>query len=62
MLFYGKRVTKSEFVRQVKEIERIYDREEDNFAALFCRCFGWTLITEQEEPELVYDRDIERIF
>ena len=29
MLFYGKRVTKSEFIRQVKEIEQIYDREED---------------------------------
>ncbi len=30
MLFYGKRVTKSEFIRQVKEMEQIYDREEDN--------------------------------
>ena len=62
MLFYGKRVTKSEFIRQVKEIEQIYDREEDNYAELFCRCFGWTILTTQEESEFTYDRDTGRVF
>ena len=41
-------------------IEKLYDREEDNFIALLCRVYRWIVFKEEVDPEYVYDRDIEK--
>lgn len=60
-LLYGTKVSFSEFVNQIKEIEKIYDREEDNFVALLCRLYSWNAANAAiEGAEYIYDRDIQK--
>ena len=43
------------------DVERICDRQEDNFIELLCRMYGWTVISEDEDPEYTYDRDVGKL-
>lgn len=43
-LLYGSKVSFEEFKKQIKTIENLYDKKEDNFAALLCRMYNWTVI------------------
>lgn len=58
----GRRISHRELIRQIQFVERIYDREHDNFLELMCRCFGWNEIDAYEGlPDYTYDRDTEII-
>ena len=59
-LLYGPKVSFVEFISQIKAIEKLCDREEDNFVALFCKIYNWKVAKEEMEPQYVYDRDIEK--
>ena len=59
-LLYGSKVSFQEFKNQMKTVENLYDKEEDNFVALLCRMYRWTVIEDELEPQFVYDRDIEK--
>lgn len=43
--------------RQIAEVEKLYDRDNDNFTELLCRMYGWTEISAGELPDITYDRD-----
>lgn len=62
VLLYGKSICFKDFLKQVKAIEAIYDRQEDNFVGLLCRDYGWNFCKDNVKPEFVYDRDIEKAF
>ena len=62
ILLSGKQITYAEFLRQINEIEAVYDRVQDNFIALLCRRYDWTVINTQENPVYVYDRDTEKAY
>lgn len=57
-LLSGKQIPYVEFVRQLKDIEADYDSAQDNFVALLCRRYGWTIVETSEPPVYIYDRDI----
>lgn len=59
-LLYGTKISFGEFKHQMKTIENLYDRKEDNFLAMLCRLYRWNVLEEQEEPQYVYDRDIKK--
>ena len=59
-VLYGPKVSFVEFKNQMSTIEKLYDREEDNFIALLCRVYRWIVLKEEADPEYVYDRDIEK--
>lgn len=61
-LLSGKQISYAEFLKQLRKIESDYDREQDNFIALLCRRYGWTIIETLENPVYVYDRDIQRAY
>lgn len=48
--------------KRFAEIERIYNKTEDDFAELFCRLYGFERIITDQFPELVYDHDIRRVY
>lgn len=54
----GKKVSLSELKEQIKTIEELYDRMNDNFIALLCRMYGWDVVEFSGTVDLVYDRDI----
>ena len=61
-ILQGKRIKYKELKEQVDEIERKYDREQDNFVELLCRRYGWTEVKEiSESPAYRYDRDIKKL-
>lgn len=53
----GKSRGTAELKRQIAEVERLYDRENDNFTELLCRMYNWTEIPAVELPDITYDRD-----
>lgn len=59
-LLYGPKVSFDEFCHQIHTIDKLYDREEDNFVALLCRVYHWNVIEEEMKPQYVYDRDIQK--
>ena len=59
-LLYGSKVPFEEFERQVRTIEKLYDRNEDNFLALLCRIYNWTVIEERLMSQYIYDRDTKK--
>ena len=61
-LLYGKSITYTEFLRQIKEIASDYDKELDNFTALLCRRYGWTITESKLDPVYVYDRDTQKAY
>lgn len=62
ILLSGRQITYAEFLRQITEIEAVYDRIQDNFTALLCRRYDWTITETSEIPAYVYDRDTEKAF
>ena len=62
ILLSGKQITYAEFLRQIHEIEAVYDRIQDNFIALLCRRYDWAVINTQKNPVYVYDRDTEKAY
>lgn len=61
-LLSGEQVSYEEFLRQIREIESIYDRMQDNFTALLCRRYHWTVTNTTKKPTYVYDRDTEKAY
>lgn len=61
-LLSGKQIPYVEFLRQLGEIEADYDRTLDNFVALFCRRYGWTIVETSGSPVYIYDRDIQKAY
>lgn len=56
-LLYGNDISKSDLKKQLSEIENSYDRLEDNFVSLLCRRFGWNVLSTDDLPDFIYDRD-----
>lgn len=59
-LLYGAKVSFEEFKKQIKIIENLYDKKEENFIELLCRMYNWTIVEYEMEAEYVYDRDIKK--
>ncbi|MCM1090231.1 MAG: hypothetical protein NC092_02915 [Butyrivibrio sp.] len=60
VLLYGSKISFEEFKLQMKNIENLYDRQEDNFVALLCRVYHWSIMEDEMRAEYIYDRDVER--
>ena len=60
----GKKISVSELRNQIRETERLHDREEDNFIPLLCRMYGWEVISAAAETvsDYTYDADTGLIF
>ena len=61
----GAKLPHGELAVKFAEVERIYDKAEDNFAELFCRTFGFERLSENAAdalPDFVYDRDTEALY
>lgn len=56
-LLYGAMVSFESFKLQMKTIENLYDRGEDNFVDLLCRMYHWTVSEVELKPDYIYDRD-----
>lgn len=62
VFLFGKSRSRSELQGQLDNIERIYDRNEDNFTELLVRMYGWTVIDEADSVDYIYDRDVNRLY
>lgn len=62
ILLEGKTIAFHTFQSQIADIERDYDREEDNFAALLCRRYHYEPAAADAVPQFVYDRDTKRTY
>lgn len=62
VLLHGKSVSEYDLRAQIEEIEKVYDRKEDNFVELFCERFGWSVFETDNVPDFTYDRDIEKLY
>lgn len=55
----GAKLPRGELAAKFAEVERIYDKAEDNFAELFCRISGFEKLSGSVAnafPDFVYDR------
>lgn len=59
-VLYGPEISFREFKKQIKIIEDLYDKKEENFVALLCRIYNWTVFEDELEPQYIYDRDIKK--
>ncbi len=59
-LLYGSKIPFEEFERQVRTIEKLCDGNEDNFVALLCRIYNWTVIEDSLMSRYIYDRDTKK--
>lgn len=57
---YGPALPFDAFKEQMRAVERLYDRDTDNFIPLLCRMYSWKVCDEPAQPQYVYDRDIQR--
>lgn len=62
VFLFGKSRSRSELQGQLDNVERIYDRNEDNFTELLVRMYGWTVIDEADSVDYIYDRDVNRLY
>ena len=63
VLLYGKPVSETELLRQIRRVNAVYDRENDTFVGLLCRMFGWIELCDNDAaPDYTYDRDVEKLF
>ena len=60
--FIGKIKDIFELKSQLKEIEVLYNKDNDNFNTLFCRIFSWRETDTEELPDYVYDRDTMQLY
>ena len=60
----GTKIPVSELRNQLNQVERIYDKAEDNFVSLLCRVYGWNPVAVDRDmiPDFTYDRDTGLIF
>ena len=60
----GKKRTISELSCQIRQVERIFDRETDNFVPLLCRMYGWEVasVDPYTVPDYTYDTDTGLIY
>ena len=56
-LLYGRRISFAELKKQLETVESLYDKATDNFVALFCRMYHWTITESEAEADYRYDRD-----
>ena len=61
LILSGKKVSFTELKEQIKSVENLYDKQEDNFTELLCRMYGYDIVSEQLLPDYVYDRDTEKL-
>ena len=60
----GKRRSRDVLLKELEEVERDHDKNEDNFTELLCKKYGWVMIDKAqnpESPEYTYDRDIGKL-
>ena len=60
----GKKTPVAVLRNQLKQIETIHDKVEDNFVPLLCRMYGWDPVAVDRDmiPDFTYDRDTGLIF
>ncbi len=60
----GRKRTISELSCQIRQVERIFDRETDNFIPMLCRLYGWDVISIEPDdvPDYTYDADTGLIY
>ena len=60
----GKKRTISELSCQIRQVERIFDRETDNFIPMLCRLYGWDVISNELDvvPDYTYGADTGLIY
>ena len=59
-LLYGRKISFAELKKQFETVESLYDKTEDNFVALFCRMYHWTVAENEEKADYLYDRDTKK--
>ena len=57
----GKNISESTLRKHIVYVQRTFDRENDNFTELLCRCFDWEILSYDGIPDYTYDRDIEKL-
>ncbi|MDE6579448.1 MAG: hypothetical protein K2K41_02830, partial [Ruminiclostridium sp.] len=58
----GKRRSQDQLQKELEEVEKIYNKNEDNFIELLCKKYVWVMIDKADDPEYTYDRDIGKLF
>ena len=55
----GKKRSLAELKNQIREVERLYDRGEDNLIPMLCRMYGWEIVSVSQDtvPDYTYDAD-----
>ncbi len=61
LLLSGKKVSFTELKEQIKTVEKLYDKQEDNFTEMLCRMYEYNIVSAQLLPDYIYDRDTEEI-
>lgn len=61
VLLTGKNRNFAELKKQIQEIETLCDPESDNFTALLCRKYSWTVLDISVKSDYTYDRDLKRL-
>ena len=64
IFLFGKRRSRDVLLKELEEVERDHDKNEDNFTELLCKKYGWVMIDKAqnpESPEYTYDRDIGKL-
>ena len=63
VLLFGKHRTAFALQQQLAEIEKLYDKANDNFISLLCRNYGWSILPEAEAnvADYIYDRDTQKL-
>lgn len=49
-LLYGKNISEIMLKQQIHKIEKLNDKNSDNFVELLCRMYGWNILNEQCTP------------
>lgn len=60
VLLYGQKISYEELNQQFEIVDNLYDKKEDNFVALLCRMYHWTILKDNIQPQIIYDRDIKK--
>ena len=60
----GEKRSLAELRNQIRDVERLYDRNEENFVPLMCRMYNWEVIFVGSDivPDYTYDADTGLIF
>lgn len=62
VFLFGKNRSQGELQGQLDNVERLYDRNEDNFTELLVRMYGWTVSDKADNVDYIYDRDVKRLY